>query len=87
MMVPESSRYLTTSGDTVEVYCTTDGWRWRRRSANNRIVADGGESYSRKDSALRAARRSNPPATVPEAVVPAAVAQPQDPDLHGRWSP
>jgi uncharacterized protein YegP (UPF0339 family) len=58
--------YRTSSGDTVTVYPSDDGlWRWRRTSANNRIVADGSEGYSRKDSALRAARRSNPPAAEP----------------------
>ncbi len=32
-------------------------WRWRLKAANGKITADSGESYSRRDSALRAARR------------------------------
>ena len=36
-------------------------WRWTRKSGNGRVIADGAEGYSRKDSALRAARRTNPP--------------------------
>jgi uncharacterized protein YegP (UPF0339 family) len=56
------ARYPTGNGDTVEVYPDGGGlWRWRRRAANHRIVADGGEGYTRRDAALRAARRNNPP--------------------------
>jgi hypothetical protein len=37
------ARYPTGNGDTVEVYPDGGGlWRWRRRAANHRIVADGG---------------------------------------------
>jgi uncharacterized protein YegP (UPF0339 family) len=55
-------RYVTAGGDTVEVYPDGGGlWRWRRKAGNGRIVADGGEGYTRKDGALRAARRSCPP--------------------------
>lgn len=53
--------YETENGDRVTVYQDDAGeWRWRRRSANGRTVADGAEGYARKDGALRAARRSNP---------------------------
>lgn len=31
-------------------------WRWRMRAANNRVVADSGEGYTRRSSALRAFR-------------------------------
>jgi uncharacterized protein YegP (UPF0339 family) len=82
-----TERYETASGDTVEVYEAPDGWRWRRRSANNRIVADGSEAYSRKDSAMRAARRSNPPAPQPEPAAQPVPVHPQDSDVHGRWNP
>lgn len=30
------------------------GWRWRLLAANNRIIADSGESYTRKEDAERA---------------------------------
>jgi uncharacterized protein YegP (UPF0339 family) len=55
--------YETDGGDRITVYPDGGGlWRWRRKSANGRTVADGAEGYARKDGALRAARRSNPEA-------------------------
>jgi uncharacterized protein YegP (UPF0339 family) len=42
---------------TTEVYQDkAGGWRWRRVAGNGEIVADSGESYSRKFDALMAAR-------------------------------
>lgn len=32
-------------------------WRWRLVASNGKLTADSGESYSRRDSAQRAARR------------------------------
>lgn len=37
-----------------EVYQSADGWRWRLKAANGRIVAQG-ESHTRKRDAERAA--------------------------------
>lgn len=38
-----------------EVYPAKDGWRWRLRAANGRIVATG-EAHPRKADAVRAAQ-------------------------------
>ncbi len=32
-------------------------WRWRMKASNGRILADSGEGYRRKASALQGARR------------------------------
>lgn len=37
-----------------EVYEAKDGWRWRLRTANNRIVADSGKAYTRRRDVTRA---------------------------------
>ena len=37
-----------------DVYKSADGWRWRIKAANGRIVADGGEAYARRAGATRA---------------------------------
>lgn len=38
-----------------KVYQDTAGfWRWRLRAANNRIIADSGESYYNKSDCLSA---------------------------------
>jgi uncharacterized protein YegP (UPF0339 family) len=39
------------------VYQSRDGWRWRVRGNNNRILADGAESYTRRRDAVKAALR------------------------------
>lgn len=39
------------------VYTAKDGFRWRCVAANGNVVADGGQAYSRKSSAKRAAKR------------------------------
>lgn len=39
------------------VYPAKDGFRWRLITANNRIVAESGEAYTRERDAERAARR------------------------------
>ncbi len=38
----------------VQVYEAGDGWRWRIRTKNGRIVAESGEAYSRERDARRA---------------------------------
>lgn len=38
-----------------EIYQASDGWRWRLKSANGKIVADSGEAYVRRAGATRAA--------------------------------
>lgn len=39
-----------------KVYLAEDGWRWRLLAANNRIIADSGEAYSRERDADRAVK-------------------------------
>lgn len=56
------SQYVTTAGDTVEVYEGADGWRWRVRAGNGRLVATAGEAFASKGNAVRAARRVHPEA-------------------------
>lgn len=51
----------------IEVYPAKDGWRFRVVAHNGNIVADSGEAYTRKASALRAARRL--PVIVASAVI------------------
>jgi uncharacterized protein YegP (UPF0339 family) len=42
----------------VEIYKSADNeYRWRMKSINGKIVADSGEGYSRKDSAINAVRK------------------------------
>jgi uncharacterized protein YegP (UPF0339 family) len=36
---------------------TADGWRWRLKVGNGRIIGDSGESYVTKANAERAARQ------------------------------
>lgn len=45
--------------DRIEVYKATDGWRWRRQAANGEVISQG-ESHTRREDAVRAARRANP---------------------------
>lgn len=40
---------------TLRVYLASDGWRWRLTAKNGRTVADSGEAYKRKRSAVTAA--------------------------------
>ncbi len=35
-----------------EVYKAKDGWRWALKAKNGRIIADSGESFTRKETAL-----------------------------------
>lgn len=64
----------TLHGDTVEVYESEigdgtiahpleEGWRYRVRSANRKIVETGSEGYTRKHAAIKAARRHHPEVT------------------------
>jgi len=42
----------------VEIYRDNRGeWRWRLRAGNGRIIADGGEGYTRKAAALNGMMR------------------------------
>lgn len=38
----------------VEIYKATDGWRWRLKAVNGRILADSGEAYTRKNGCQKA---------------------------------
>lgn len=40
---------------TITVYRAADGWRWRMKAANGRVVADSGEAYTSRRGAERAA--------------------------------
>lgn len=42
----------------VEVYEALDGWRWRLKAGNGQILADGAESYTRREDAERAVRKA-----------------------------
>jgi len=53
-LAPRPERYTVT---TFHVYRAKDGWRWRAVRANGRIMADGGEAYTRKADARRAVWR------------------------------
>jgi len=48
----------------VEIYRDRDklrtAWRWRRMASNNRIIANGGESFTRRADAKRAALLNYP---------------------------
>lgn len=56
MKMPKGLRWL--KGQLIiEVYKARDGWRWRMWSRNGRIVADGSEAYTRRDSAMKGAKR------------------------------
>jgi uncharacterized protein YegP (UPF0339 family) len=39
------------------VYRADDGWRWRARARNGRILADSGEAYTRRYDAALALER------------------------------
>ena len=55
--------YTAEGGDTVTVYQGGDlQWYWRRTARNGQPVSAGGEGYSRKSGAKRAAVSRNPPA-------------------------
>lgn len=66
-MSAEPITWTTTHGDTVEVYLsdqpeghTDDAWRYRVRAANNKVVEQGSESYTRRRTAVTAAERHHP---------------------------
>jgi uncharacterized protein YegP (UPF0339 family) len=40
-----------------EIYLARDGWRWRLKARNGRIVADSGEAYTRERDAVKAFNR------------------------------
>lgn len=46
---------MTQMGARFEVYQARDGWRWRLRAGNHRIVAVG-EAHPRRRDAFRAAK-------------------------------
>lgn len=53
LVVPLSKRFRY----TFDVFRAQDGWRWRLWARNGRIVADGGEAYTRKAAAVKACER------------------------------
>lgn len=46
-----------------EIYHAKDGWRWRLKSRNHRVIAVG-EGYTRKADAVRGAKRADPGAEI-----------------------
>ncbi len=40
-----------------EVWQAKDGWRWRLKSSNGRIIAESGEAYSRRADVYKAVKR------------------------------
>lgn len=52
-------RWQTTGGDTVTVYSTSSGFRWRVRAKNGEIVGTG-EAHPHPKSAVAAAERHHP---------------------------
>lgn len=42
---------MTKRKPKIEIYKARDGWRWRVKSANGKVVADSGEAYRRKPDA------------------------------------
>jgi len=46
--------------DVIEFYKDASGeWRWRRKAANGRTVADGSEGYVNKTDCMEQAERIN----------------------------
>ena len=43
------------------VYWAKDGWRWRLKARNGRIVADSGEAYTSRKRCIAAADRLRDP--------------------------
>lgn len=39
----------------MQVYLAEDGWRWRLKAANAKIVASSGEAFAKRSNAVRAA--------------------------------
>lgn len=48
-------KYVTMKTYRIEVYEAKDGWRWRMKARNGRIVADSAEAYVSERNAHRAA--------------------------------
>jgi hypothetical protein len=46
------------NGDTWEIHHDGDGWRWRRRSVNGRIVGASSEAYRNKSDCIANAMRN-----------------------------
>jgi len=40
--------------NTYRIYKARDGWRWRLVASNGRLLANGGEAYTRKAKILNA---------------------------------
>jgi len=39
--------------NTYQIFKAKDGWRWRLKSSNGRILADSGEAYQRKSGLMK----------------------------------
>jgi len=44
---------------TLELYQAADGWRWRRRAGNHKIVSDSGEAYVDRRDAIHGMHLAN----------------------------
>lgn len=38
--------------ETFYIYKARDGWRWHLKARNGRIIAEGGEAYTRRQEAI-----------------------------------
>jgi hypothetical protein len=54
---PISWRKVLVDGSALEVFGERRAWYWRHVAGNGRIIATGGEPFTRKWSAKRAAKR------------------------------
>lgn len=53
--------YRTAAGASVTVELGPTGWTWRLTAGNGQLLALSPRAHTRKDAALRAARRLHPP--------------------------
>ena len=44
---------MSTKFPRFHVYKSKDGWRWRLKAKNGRLIAEGGEALKRKPDAAR----------------------------------
>ncbi len=49
----------------LEVFQGLDGWRWRLRARNGKLIATSGEAFDSRGNARRAARRMSKLTGVP----------------------
>lgn len=45
---------------TLHLYQAADGWRWRRRAGNHKIISDSAEGYVDRRDAIHGMHLANP---------------------------